>query len=125
MAIFDPMEFALSIVLTIGVTWVVAHVYYRRTIGDQENQIAALQGTLDKLPTQVAQALADEQRRTLTLDELEKLISEAGVYPTDHGLWPNKCPKCGGDVTIRGDSGSEYSEPEAWPACPACGWNGG
>jgi hypothetical protein len=117
------MEFAVTIVLTIGVTWVVAHVYYRRTIRDQVTQIAALQGTLDKLPTQVAQHLIAEQRRKLTLEELEELITEADGYPTPYGLWPNKCPKCGGKLEIRGYS--EDGDSDAWPACLACGWNGG
>ena len=90
-----------------------AHIYYRRGTLD-------LQRIVDKLPSSVATKLAEEQRRKLTLDELEELIQEADAYPTDYGLFPNTCPTCGGKVEIRGEGPTEHSDAEAWPDWPTC-----
>lgn len=105
----------VGIVASVIATWVVAHIYYRRGTVD-------LQQMFDKLPDALVARLPALPNRKMTLDELEALIQEADAYPTEFGLFPNTCPRCGGKVEIRGDSGSEYSEPEAWPECPACGW---
>src|SRR3990172_2387170 len=104
---------ALGIVASVLATWIVAHVYYRRGTKDLHNVV-------DKLPSSVATKLAHEQRRQLTLAELEELIQEADGYPTEFGLFPNTCPNCGGKVEIRGSSPTEYSEGEAWPYFPNC-----
>ncbi len=103
----------ITIVTSVLATWVVAHFYYRRGTRD-------LHQIVDKLPDSVATKLAHEQRRKLTLRELEELIEEAGAYPTEYGLFPTKCPHCGGDVEILGEGPTEYSEAEAWPYCPTC-----
>lgn len=103
----------ISIVVSVLATWVVAHFYYRRGTKD-------LRHIVDKLPESVATKLAEEQRRKLTLSELEELIQEADAYPTPFGLFPNKCPHCGGRVEIRGSDATEYSEAESWPYCPTC-----
>lgn len=130
---------AISCVVSVAGTLIVAHLYYRKSIRDLEgsnadllrsndalkDDIQRLEAMLGKLPDSVVEKLAAEQRRQLSLDELEELIQEADAYPTEYGLFPNKCPKCGEPTTIRGQGPTEYSEAEAWPACPSCGWNGG
>src|SRR5438093_1184364 len=101
----------ISIAISVIATWVVAHVYYRRGTKDLQTIIDNLQTIVGKLPESVATRLAHEERRKLTLLELEELIEEAGAYPTEFGLFPTKCPHCGGKVEIRGSDRTEYSEP--------------
>ena len=109
------LETAVSIVASVVVTWIVAHLYYQR--GSRY-----LQSLVDKLPDVLVERLALQPQHKLTLDELEELIHEADAFPTDFGIFPNKCPECGSKLDFRGDSGSEYHEPEMWAECPACGW---
>ena len=106
----------LSVVVSVLATLIVAHIYYRRATKD-------LRHIVDRLPESVATKLAEEQRRKLTLNELEELIQEAGAYPTEYGLFPTKCPHCGGEVEIRGEGPTEHSDAEAWPYCPNCDRN--
>ncbi len=113
----------IGIVVSVIATWIVAHFYYRRGTRDLQQLVGNLREIVDKLPESVATKLAHEQRRKLTLRELEQLIEEADAYPTDFGLFPTKCPHCGGKVEIRGSGPTEYSEGEAWPYCPTCDRN--
>jgi len=103
----------IGIVISVLATWIVAHLYYQRGTKD-------LRKIVDTLPDSVARTLAQEQRRKLSLRELEDLIHQADAHMTEFGLFPTKCPVCGGPVEIHGDPGSEYSEPAAWPYCPRC-----
>jgi hypothetical protein len=117
------MATIIGILASVIATWVVAHIYYRRGTRDLQRIIDNLQAIVGKLPDSFATKLADEQRRKLSLRELEELIEEAEAYPTEFGLFPTKCPICGGEVEIRGSDRTAYSEPEAWPYCPTCDKN--
>ena len=92
------MSTLIGILASVIATWVVAHIYYHRGTKDLQGIIDNLQTIVGKLPESVATKLAHEQRRKLTLRELEELIEEAGAYPTEFGLFPTKCPHCGGEV---------------------------
>lgn len=71
----------ISILTSVLATWIVAHLYYRRGTRDLRRATKILRGIVDRLPSSVAAKLAQEQRRQLTLDELQELIQEAGAIP--------------------------------------------
>ncbi len=111
--------------MTILVTWVVAHLYYRQGMAASRREEANTRAILDKLPEIVVGKLTAETRRQLTVEELEELIAEADAYPTPYGSFPNKCPICGAPTETRRHGPTEYSEKGVWPVCTSCGWGGG
>lgn len=109
------IETLALVILPALVTWIIAQSYYRKGTGEMERVFA-------KLPDALVVKLAQQPERKMTLDELEEMIHEADAFPTEFGLFPNKCPKCSGDLKYHG-CGSEY-DPQILGECPDCGWQG-
>lgn len=93
----DPYMFAQILIFLLGclVTWIISHIYYRKTA----NQSAEYRKILDKLPEIVIEKLKNDVRPNLSIKELNELINIKSRDFSKQGLDSYKiCPSCGGDL---------------------------
>jgi predicted nucleic-acid-binding Zn-ribbon protein len=116
--------------------WMANHFYSRQgskelkrlNDGFQRDNME-LRATVEKLPSQVAELLAADRRKQLTVRELNELLDHVTTDPASGEF--TRCPQCGSerlkpdrdvDVDVEGDSASLNYFIDII-TCEDCGWS--
>lgn len=110
------------------ITWVITHIYYKRSRRDQ-NAVS------DKLSLELKRLILDDKRKSLTVTDLNELLRDKVIDRTSSETLPYKvCPKCGSENISRstdfivdeeaGDDGGTFqtAAPFGIIQCLECGW---
>ena len=122
------MEIVLSLICVI-LGWMGNHVYSRRGSKELSRLKDDFRLVVQKLPAELVAALRADQRRDLTVGELNKLLKDLTVDPESDEL--TACQMCGSRNLDR-DSGAEVDWDRGGPSlshfveittCKDCGWS--
>ncbi|HJP18428.1 MAG TPA: hypothetical protein QF468_07250 [Nitrospinota bacterium] len=100
------------------ISWLISHAYYEKSGKDQ----ALL---FSKLSSDVRRAILEDNRDSLTVKELNKLLEEKTIDPARGGPLPYvACPKCGDENLRGGEIYDDRRDENYWIIkCEQCGWS--
>ena len=116
--------FLLGLILGGLVTWGVTHAYYKKSSEDQKT-------LYNKLSDDVRDAILDDNRKKLSVLELNELLMEKTIdYEVGEAIPYMACPRCGSEDLQRtsdvevdyGPEGAESAQHYDIVRCKKCGW---
>lgn len=110
----------ISIIGSAFLSWLITRYYYIRSTKKEKE-------LYEKLSSEVRNAILEDQRKKLTVEELNKILISKTVNKNHKGPLPYKaCPKCGSENLFRGMEyyviDSETAVPLKFVECIDCGW---
>jgi predicted nucleic-acid-binding Zn-ribbon protein len=121
------MELVIGIVAGAVASWLITHLYYTKGSRDQTT-------LYNKLTAEIRDVILADKRASLSVRELNELLSERTIDPAATGPLPYKaCPRCGStsiqhdeDAFVDGDVSDGMLVLEHYPfkivRCTNCNW---
>ncbi|MCK4339461.1 MAG: hypothetical protein KAW87_05690 [Candidatus Cloacimonetes bacterium] len=122
------MSIIISILVSVFLTWIIAHIYYKSSKKDQDD-------LYKKLNSETRDIILKVQKDSLSVKELNEILEEKVFDKESSEIFPYKvCPKCGSENLIRsfeyivdtdiGNNGEPFHTASKCPTieCFDCGW---
>lgn len=110
-------QFLIGLLLGGFITWLVAHIYYRKSSNDQKRFYL-------KFSKDVRNVILQDNRAKLSVRDLNELLKEKTMNPKSRDPLPYKaCPKCGSKDLNRSELTDNRRDETYWTiTCRSCGW---